>query len=169
MLYELWARGFPRFVTNGDNLGKRIVRYQAKYKEALTFKQAIGSGLTEKELRQGMTMESKLEKLCPFFSRLHHLYGERHNVRPPATTNVSIPGLPPAVMVTPAETGDDDDDSDASDAEEVVRINERQYLTTFSILGLPFANCLSFILSDSTILICATVFTICELPEFNSV
>lgn len=128
MLIELWARGFPKFVANGDNLGKRVVRYQQKYKDALTFKHATGSGLTERELRLGMTMESKLEKMCPFFSRLHALYGERHNVRPPTIANVGIPGLPASVVVTPVEIESSDSDS-MSDAEEVIREHEGQYVS----------------------------------------
>lgn len=112
-------------IANGDNLGKRFTRYIQKYKDALSFKQATGSGLTERELRLGMTMESKLEKKCPFFSRLHALYGERANVRPPTRADVGIPGLSGSVRVTLPENESSDSES-ISDAEEDVRQQDRK-------------------------------------------
>lgn len=94
MLYELWARGFPKFVLSGEYLNKPFQRYQQKYKKTLAVKLGNGSGLTEAELTKGITFVEKLDKLCPHFVRLDLLYGERHNVRPPTIFNMGIDGLP---------------------------------------------------------------------------
>lgn len=92
MLQELQACGFPWFINTGDNLGKRFQRYEAKYKEALIFKNSIGAGVTEAELAKGITFQDKLEKICPHFARLNLLYGERHNVAPPTLLTFGLPG-----------------------------------------------------------------------------
>lgn len=133
MLPQLHARGFPKFVSNGDNLGKRIVRYTAKYKEALTLKLSTGSGLTETKIRVGLTFEQKLEKICPHFYRLHALYGERPNVRPPALANVGVPEVIPEFIET-ATTEEEDAAVDIDSPEpvdpqdvEIVREHERKY------------------------------------------
>lgn len=48
-----------------------------------------------------MTIASKLEKLCPCFERLHILYGERHNVRPPSEVHVGLPGRTEVTEILP--------------------------------------------------------------------
>lgn len=68
MWSELQERGFPKFVGNGDNLGKRFVRYQQKYKEALSFKTATGSGLTDTERKAGRHDDSlQAREIMPMF------------------------------------------------------------------------------------------------------
>ncbi|CAM6128042.1 unnamed protein product [Calypogeia fissa] len=83
MAVVLHAAGFPNEI-NGANLSKRFNRYVAKYKEARLIKCGSGQGLNEDELALGMTLEEKLNKICPHFDRMHALYGQRPNVRPPA-------------------------------------------------------------------------------------
>lgn len=85
MLVVLHSNGFPRFVTTAENLGKRFTRYVQKYKEALALKNDSGVGVTMAEMSAGITLEDRLEKLCPHFDRMHALYGERANVNPPST------------------------------------------------------------------------------------
>lgn len=94
MLVVLHANGFPRFVSTGENLGKRFTRYLKKYKEAFNIKNDSGSGLTMGELRAGITLDEKLEKICPHFQRMHILYGERANVQPPSTATGGMYGIP---------------------------------------------------------------------------
>ncbi|CAM6127660.1 unnamed protein product [Calypogeia fissa] len=77
-----------------DNLRKRFNRYYAKYKEALALKNDSGAGLSIREMRAGISMDDKLDRLCPHFARLDVLYGERHNVDQPALSSVGIPGVP---------------------------------------------------------------------------
>ncbi|CAM6125030.1 unnamed protein product [Calypogeia fissa] len=76
-----------------DNLGKRFNRYYAKYKEALALKNDCGAGLSIREMRVGISMDDKLDRLCPHFARLDVLYGERHNVDQPTLSSVGIPGV----------------------------------------------------------------------------
>ncbi|CAM6104726.1 unnamed protein product [Calypogeia fissa] len=83
MAVVLHAAGFLNEI-NGPNLSKHFNRYVAKYKEARLIKCGSGQGLNEDELALGMTLEEKLNKICPHFDRMHALYGQRPNVRPPA-------------------------------------------------------------------------------------
>lgn len=98
MLREMLPFGFPRYVSNGDNLGKRFQRFEAKFKEALIFKNSIGAGVTEAELARGVTFADKLEKICPHFSRMHALYGERANVAPQSMLTFGLPGRPQLIQ-----------------------------------------------------------------------
>lgn len=126
MLPQLHARGFPKFVSNGDNLGKRIVRYMAKYKEAENLKKSIGSGLTDHDIRLGLTFQQKLDKICPHFERLHALYGERPNVRPPALASVGYPGGVPEFIETPTPMVAEEDSQFPEQDLELLRENERE-------------------------------------------
>ncbi|CAM6103383.1 unnamed protein product [Calypogeia fissa] len=82
MVVLLHAAGFLNDI-NGPNLSKRFNQCVAKYKEACLIKCGSGQGLNEDELALGMTLEEKLNKICPHFDRMHTLYGQRPNVRPP--------------------------------------------------------------------------------------
>lgn len=55
-------------------------------------KKDSGTGLMLIEMRAGITLESKLKKICPHFARMHALYGERANVNPPCTGGARLPG-----------------------------------------------------------------------------
>lgn len=61
----------------------RVSHVLAKYKATLRQSRATGFGLSLSEQNRGITtIEEKLEGLCPGFSRLATLHGERQNTRP---------------------------------------------------------------------------------------
>ncbi|KAL3685952.1 hypothetical protein R1sor_003974 [Riccia sorocarpa] len=81
--------GFPD--VTGEEMKKRFERYVAMYKKARGFKDSTGQGLSEKELEKGMTIEDKLEKICPHFGRMHTILGQRANIAPPAEESAGLP------------------------------------------------------------------------------
>ncbi|KAL3692303.1 hypothetical protein R1sor_005954 [Riccia sorocarpa] len=81
--------GFPD--VTGEEMKKRFERYVLRYKKARQFKEATGRGLSEKELESGMTIEEKVEKICPHFDRMHAILGQRANIAPPAEESVGLP------------------------------------------------------------------------------
>lgn len=89
MLAALIHHGFPKQIT-APNLTKRFQRYKLRYKQAREVKTGTGAGLTEEEFAAGMTLEDKLNRLCPHFERMHALYGGRPNVSPPITGDVGV-------------------------------------------------------------------------------
>ncbi|CAM6099537.1 unnamed protein product [Calypogeia fissa] len=97
-------RGFPKDISP-PNFNKRFQRYVARYKEAREFKTQSGGGMTEDELAVGMTLEEKLNKLCPHFERMHEIYGGRPNVRPDLEADV---GVNAHDYIFPEESGDTD-------------------------------------------------------------
>lgn len=50
-----------------------------------------GARLTSIELCAGITLESKLEKICPRFDLTHALYGEQANFNLPSTDSARLP------------------------------------------------------------------------------
>lgn len=52
----------------------------SKYKLVLEVWNQTGSGLTRLEAAAGMTLDKKLEDLCPHFYRLHVSLGEQANI-----------------------------------------------------------------------------------------
>ncbi|CAM6100423.1 unnamed protein product [Calypogeia fissa] len=70
--------------------GKKTRRYEAKYKEARNLSTSTGTGLTEEELELGITLEDKLNKICPHFDQMHLLLGGRPNVNPRGTADLGI-------------------------------------------------------------------------------
>ncbi|CAM6085970.1 unnamed protein product [Calypogeia fissa] len=83
MAVVLHAVGFPEEI-KGPNVQKCFNHYVAKYKEAEAFKCGSGQGLTKDDLLVGITLEEKVNKMCPHFEHMQILFGERHNVKPPA-------------------------------------------------------------------------------------
>ncbi|KAL3693714.1 hypothetical protein R1sor_007365 [Riccia sorocarpa] len=69
-----------------------------------------GSGLTEEDIARGITLEMKLNKACPFFYRMHALFGTKSNMVPPATCELGIPAVPAVQMISK----DEDDRLDRS-------------------------------------------------------
>lgn len=106
--HRLHGWGFVRFVSYGDNLSKRYGRYKKRYQEALATKQDSGGGLTELEIEQGMTIEDKLERLCPHFKRMHALLGERANMNLGMVDQDSV--YDPDAANDDDEEGDEDND-----------------------------------------------------------
>ncbi|CAM6089951.1 unnamed protein product [Calypogeia fissa] len=74
-------------VLSGVNLMKRVERYSDMYKRALNLKNSTSAG---EELQPGVTMESKVEKICPHSYRMDELFGERPNVFPPWEFSTSL-------------------------------------------------------------------------------
>lgn len=61
----------------------RYESYLNVYKKALKDSQGTGYGVTEKDREKGITtVEAKLEKTCPLYSKMDGLFGQRQNVRP---------------------------------------------------------------------------------------
>lgn len=140
MLAALQHHGFPKEITAG-NLIKRYQRYMKRYRDARDVKMDTGGGVTDKEMLAGVTLEEKLEHMCPHFNRMHALFGGRPNVDPPTTGDV---GVDDVEIVMPVDTGDDDtemldeqenvnpncDDTQASDESHV-----QQYSPTVMLEG----------------------------------
>lgn len=114
MLAMLHSQGFVKFVKTGENLGKRFNRYISKWKEASAMKNDSGAGLTVVDLWMGITLDDKLEKICPHFERMNALYGERANAAPPALSQSGIPGQPEGIH----DPGYDDEEPHENNAGE---------------------------------------------------
>ncbi|KAG1459375.1 hypothetical protein G6F56_006175 [Rhizopus delemar] len=70
-----------------------VSRVFAKYKATLRQSRATGFGLSLSEQNRGITtIEEKLEGLCPGFSRLATLHGERQNTHPYRLAFYGTPG-----------------------------------------------------------------------------
>ncbi|KAL3686128.1 hypothetical protein R1sor_004150 [Riccia sorocarpa] len=89
MAVELRQLGWH--VLTGAAVKKKTERYVENYRKALVFYKGTGSGVTEEERQAGVTMEAKMNALCPHFSRMHALFGSRPNVDPPALCMICIP------------------------------------------------------------------------------
>ncbi|KAL3696228.1 hypothetical protein R1sor_010304 [Riccia sorocarpa] len=83
--------GFPQ--CTGDEMRKRFDRYVASYKKAREWMNSTGAGLTDKELASGMTVEDKLNHMCPFFERMHAIHGRTANIDPPAEKSIGLGGI----------------------------------------------------------------------------
>ncbi|KAL2612489.1 hypothetical protein R1flu_024181 [Riccia fluitans] len=59
------VNGFPQVTS--EEMKKRSVRYEKVYKDIRRWKDSIGVGLIDAEIQKGLTMEEKLNKLCPHF------------------------------------------------------------------------------------------------------
>ncbi|CAM6095152.1 unnamed protein product [Calypogeia fissa] len=90
------------------NLQKRYQRYEAKYKEAKNLSTSTGAGLTEEELGLGISLEDKLNKVCPDFDQMHLLLGGRPNVNPIGTADF---GIDDDEFITHDDTNDEEDQS----------------------------------------------------------
>ncbi|CAM6114749.1 unnamed protein product [Calypogeia fissa] len=119
MVVVLQAHGFPKEI-NGPNLGKRFNRYVKKYKEARELQNQSGGGLNEAEVDAGITLEDKLNQICPHFERMHALYGGRANVAPPVISNHGVGDDDEYLLNVNSDSDDepvpDGDDGDAADS-----------------------------------------------------
>ncbi|KAL2619835.1 hypothetical protein R1flu_000040 [Riccia fluitans] len=59
------VNGFSQ--VTGEEMKKRFVHYEKMYKDTRRWKDSIGASLTDVEIQKGLTMEEKLNKLCPHF------------------------------------------------------------------------------------------------------
>ncbi|KAL2612900.1 hypothetical protein R1flu_024592 [Riccia fluitans] len=83
------VNGFPQ-VTD-EEMKKHFVRYDKIYKDTRRWKDSTCANLTNVEIQKGLTMEEKLNKLCPHFRRMDTLYGKRPNIVPCAEESTSLP------------------------------------------------------------------------------
>ncbi|CAM6089587.1 unnamed protein product [Calypogeia fissa] len=81
--------GFPKDISI-PNFTKRYQRYVARYKEAQLWRVQTGRGLTEEEIANGVTIDEKLNKLCPHFHRMDEIFGARPNVAPEIEADVGV-------------------------------------------------------------------------------
>lgn len=76
-----------------ESIEGRVSRVFAKYKATLRQSRTTGFGLSLLEQNRGITtIEEKLEDLCPGFSRLATLHGERQNTHPYRLAFYGAPG-----------------------------------------------------------------------------
>jgi hypothetical protein len=59
--------------------------YVKKYYDAVRAQRSTGWGLNDVGAANGVTLEEKLDKLCPLFHRMDNVFGSRANNRPAAT------------------------------------------------------------------------------------
>ncbi|KAL2634653.1 hypothetical protein R1flu_006132 [Riccia fluitans] len=83
------VNGFAQVM--GEEMKKRFVRYEKMYKDTRRWKDSTGTGLTDVEIQKGLTMEEKLNKLCPHFRRMDALYGKHPNIVPCVEESVGLP------------------------------------------------------------------------------
>jgi hypothetical protein len=81
--------GFPQGISS-VNLQKRFNCFVKRYKDAKDVKTDTGGGLTPEESDQGITLEEKLNKMCPYFERMHALYGDIPNVSPCVLDDIGV-------------------------------------------------------------------------------
>lgn len=68
---------------NGRVLHMRLKRYKSKYAAAKAFREKTGSGLSAKNVADGInTMEELLESMCPCYNEMDALFGEKGNFTP---------------------------------------------------------------------------------------
>jgi len=70
-------------------------------------------GLTEKELKQGLTVQQKLEKLCHGYNRWDAIFGSRENLKSSSTDSTSS-----SSDGEDEEAVDDDDNEDNEEEEQ---------------------------------------------------
>ncbi|KAL3683614.1 hypothetical protein R1sor_001636 [Riccia sorocarpa] len=88
MAVHLAALCFPP--CNGTVMGKKFDRFYDSYKHARIFYTGTGAGITEEESRSGITLEQKMNAKCPYFFRMHALFGSRATVDPPAVGDFGL-------------------------------------------------------------------------------
>ncbi|KAL2632040.1 hypothetical protein R1flu_016726 [Riccia fluitans] len=81
MVVHLMSKEFPS--CNGLNMQKKFNRYVASFRKAKEWSKSIGAGLIEEESERGMMIKVKLNKKCPFYFRMHVLFGHHANIEPP--------------------------------------------------------------------------------------
>ncbi|KAJ8525420.1 hypothetical protein ON010_g15694 [Phytophthora cinnamomi] len=90
------------------NMQQRWENVVKKFREVFKLQGGTGMGLTAAEIRQGVSLPTKLEKMCPSFYRLEALFGERPNMHAHATVELG------AVVRALAYAYENDDASSSS-------------------------------------------------------
>ncbi|OWZ14736.1 hypothetical protein PHMEG_00011730 [Phytophthora megakarya] len=66
---------------SAESMKRRWNTYKSKFTKTLNIKRSeTGMGLTQKELKSGLSIPAKLDKMCPHFARMESLFGEKHNM-----------------------------------------------------------------------------------------
>ncbi|OWY95169.1 hypothetical protein PHMEG_00034895 [Phytophthora megakarya] len=74
---------------SSESMRRRWKTYKDKFVKTLAAKRSeTGMGLTEKEMKKGLTVPAKLNKMCPHFSRMEDLFGEKSNITAASTTEL---------------------------------------------------------------------------------
>ena len=77
--------------------------------------------LTDSEVAQGKTIDTKLNELCPFYQRWDNLYGGRQNVNPSSTLEVGLDSDDD--FTNAGESKEDDFEGDTNGDEEMVHLS----------------------------------------------
>ena len=102
------------------NAEARYVSYLAKYKEVSRALANPGEAkycLSQVELDDGLTLESKLESDCAFFRRMEALFGSKQNVMPTHILQV-VSALPTDILVINNRSSDIEENNSSSDSED---------------------------------------------------
>eukprot|EP00644_Phytophthora_capsici_P018744 jgi/Phyca11/132757/e_gw1.224.3.1 len=103
------TKNIPLRGLTGRNMQQRWSTYLRRFKKTLRARNnETGLGLTKRELAKKISLPEKLENMCPHFSRMLALFGEKANVKPLATVEMGVP------LQSSSESGDDSDSSDES-------------------------------------------------------
>ncbi|KAG6574447.1 reverse transcriptase [Phytophthora cinnamomi] len=86
------------------NMQQRWENVVKKFREVLKLQGGTGMGLTAAEIRQGVSLPTKLEKMCPCFYRLEALFGERPNMNAHATVELGAVVCTAVTESVPTET-----------------------------------------------------------------
>ncbi|KAG6614051.1 uncharacterized protein IUM83_10136 [Phytophthora cinnamomi] len=86
------------------NMQQRWENVVKKFREVLKLQGGTGMGLTAAEIRQGVSLPTKLEKMCPCFYRLEALFGERPNMNAHATVVLGAVVCTAVTESVPTET-----------------------------------------------------------------
>ncbi|OWZ09376.1 hypothetical protein PHMEG_00017928 [Phytophthora megakarya] len=87
----------------GQGMQQRWRTYKTK-KFVPTLKKSrteTGLGMTKKEMRQGLSIQAKLDKLCPHFARMEKLFAAKANVQASATVELGVPQAPSTAGLHP--------------------------------------------------------------------
>ncbi|KAI9345886.1 hypothetical protein DFJ73DRAFT_761485 [Zopfochytrium polystomum] len=91
---EFVEKKVPGSCWNAQAAKNRWGAIKTKYTETKKTTSETGYGLTPKDFQQGInSIEAKRESLCPYYSLLDTLYGNRENVTPTAVFVSGAPGI----------------------------------------------------------------------------
>ncbi|KAF1331645.1 hypothetical protein FI667_g4234, partial [Globisporangium splendens] len=87
------TENFP--LLSAHNMAQRWATYMKKFKATLHKSMlADGVSLSRREIKSGMSVQEKLEQLCPHFSRLKQLLADNPTTAPEAASRRSTPTSP---------------------------------------------------------------------------
>ena len=152
-----------------DNAKSRLAAWMKLYKETSRDYENTGGAkycLNEVDLKNGLTLEDKLEEDCPFYRRMETLFGGRQNVMPSHVWQssqlqqtqyaYSQMGQPPTFDFS-SDSDKDDDHDDDHDEEDKLKQNDSNATTntttttaTASTFN-PNVSCLNSLVSSNAI------------------